>query len=130
MKRYTTRHGDTIYRLAVIFYFRWDLWPLLYYPNQDTLGADPFVLSPGIRMVVPKPLLTDVLHEAAAGDTSYALAERYYGTWWFYRLIDQAAGWPAVLKPGERYRVPALCSQMEYDAADELRRSLHVEFDK
>ncbi|TAL31592.1 MAG: hypothetical protein EPN93_17505 [Spirochaetes bacterium] len=129
MKYYTTRSDDTIYRLAVLFYYRWDLWPLLYYPNEGALGIDPFTIASGIRIMVPEPLLTDELHGAVEGDTTYTLAESYYGLWWFYRLIEEANAWPILLKAGEIYRIPALCSQMEYDAAAEMRKALHVELD-
>ncbi len=128
--KYTVKQGDTIYTLAVLFYYSWELWPFLYYTNVDLIGDDPMTLVPGTTLEVPEPLMVEKLHLAVEGDTSISLSKKYYGVAYYYRIIEEANDWPAELTVGNNYKIPALCSKIEYDAAADLRREIHVEFDK
>lgn len=130
MRYYTSRAGDSLLRLAVLFYFRHDLYDFLYRHNAATIGEDMFVLPTNTKLAIPQPLLAEISHTASEGETSMSLAEKYYGLSEFYTRIDAANDWPERLVPGTVYRVPALCSQLEYDAAAEIRRNLSVEFDR
>lgn len=128
--KYSVRKGDTIFTLAVLYFYNWDMWPLIYYYNIDIIGDDPFTLETGITLTIPEPKLIDTMHIAAEGDTSISLSNLYYGIPYYHRLIEEANNWPADLTAGYSYKIPALCSRMEYDAATDLRRKLNVEFDK
>jgi nucleoid-associated protein YgaU len=128
--KYTVRSGETILTLAVLFYYNWDKWPLLYFSNEEIIGDDPMILSPGITLEVPVPLMNDEVHIVISGDTSISLSNKYYGIPYYYRLIEEANDWPAELTVGNSYKIPLLCSRIEYDAAADLRRELHVEFDR
>jgi nucleoid-associated protein YgaU len=130
MKRYTTRKEDTIHRLSVLFFYRWDLWPLIYYTNKDVIGDDPLFITAGLTIKVPEPPVTDQEHVAVAGDTSMTLAQKYYGVRELFRTIDEANDCPPYLVSGKRYKIPALVDQIDIDAAKELRRETGVEFDK
>lgn len=128
--RYTVKSGDTIFKLAVLFYYNWDLWPFLYYHNEDTIGDDPMLLKTSITLDVPIPFLTDITHIAKDGDTPISLSKMYYGISYYHRLIEETNNWPDVIIPGNSYKIPALCSKIEIDASEELRRDTHVEFDR
>ncbi|HNX59622.1 MAG TPA: hypothetical protein PKK43_11025 [Spirochaetota bacterium] len=130
MKYYTTRNGDSIYRLAVIFYFRAELWTLMYFPNIDTIGNDPHQLSVGLKLLIPDPPVEIQKHIAVDGDSSLTLSKKYYGVMQFYRFIDEENDCPPSLIPGNTYIIPALVSQVELDAARDLRREISVEFDR
>lgn len=130
MKYYTTRSGDTLPRLAALFYFRHDLYDFLYLHNRDVIGADMFVLPTNTKLAIPEPLLADVPHSAIEGETSSSLSEKYYGIREYYHRIDGANDWPASIVAGTVYRVPALLSQLELDAAAQTRRNFSVEFDR
>jgi nucleoid-associated protein YgaU len=128
--KYTVRAGDTIFKLAVLFYYNWDKWPFLYYANEKVIGDDPMILTTGITLEVSVPLMNDEIHIAVNGDTSISLSIKYYGIPYYYRLIEEANNWPAELIIGNSYKIPLLCNRIEYDAAADLRRELHVEFDR
>lgn len=130
MRQYTSRDGDTLLRLAVVFYFRHDMFEYLYLHNRKAIGEDIFTLVPNTKLQIPEPLTSDVQHLAVSGDTSRSLAEKYYGLPEFYARIDAANDWPPALVPGNTYVVPALVSVSEYAAAKELREEIHVEFDR
>lgn len=128
--KYTVRKDDTIFTLSALFYFSWEMWPFLYYTNVSIIGDDPMALAAGTALEVPVPLMTEVTHVASSGETSISLSRKYYGIPYYYRLIEEANNWPEELIAGYSYKIPALCSRIEYDAAAELRRELHVEFDQ
>ncbi len=130
MRYYTTRAGDTLLRLAVLFYFRHDLFEYLYLHNRKAIGEDIFTLAPNTKLQIPVPLTADVPHLAVAGDTSRSLSEKYYGIPDLYARIDAANNWPPTIVAGTTYLVPALVSVSEYAAAAELREEIHVEFDR
>ena len=130
MRSYTTRAGDTILRLAVLFYFRHDLFEYLYLHNRKVIGGDIYTLAPNTKLQIPEPLTADVPYLAVAGDTSRSLSEKYYGVPELYARIDGANDWPPTIVPGVTYRIPALVSVSEYAAAAELREEIHVEFDR
>lgn len=130
MKYYTSRSGDTLLRVAVLFYFRHDLYEYLYQHNRPAIGEDIFMLGVNTKLAIPEPLTEEIPHAAAAGETSRDLSERYYGVQELYARIDEANDWPAKLVPGEIYRVPALLSPIEFAAAAEARKKLSVEFDR
>lgn len=130
MRTYTSRAGDTILRLAVLFYFRHEMFEYLYLHNRKVIGEDIFTLAANTKLEIPEPLTSDVQHLAVAGDTSRTLAEKYYGLPELYARIDAANAWPPQIVPGETYVVPALISLAEYGAAAEAREELHVEFDR
>lgn len=130
MRQYTTREGDTLLRLAVIFYFRHDMFEYLYLHNRKAIGEDIFTLVPNTKLQIPEPLTSEVQHFAVAGDTSQSLAERYYGLPEFYLKIDAANDWPPTIVAGSSYVIPALVTVSEYAAAKALREEIHVEFDR
>lgn len=130
MRTYTTRSGDTILRLAVLFYFRHDMFEYLYLHNRKAIGEDIFTLAPNTKLEIPEPLTADVQHLATSGETSRSLAEKYYGLPEFYARIDEANDWPPDIIAGEAYKIPALVSPAEYGAAAQAREELHVEFDR
>lgn len=130
MRQYTTRAGDTLLRLAVLFYFRHDLFEYLYLHNRKAIGEDIFTLTPNTKLQIPVPLTADVPHLAVAGETSRSLSEKYYGVPELYARIDGANNWPPIIVAGTTYVIPALVSVSEYAAATELREEIHVEFDR
>lgn len=89
-----------------------------------------FVLPTNTKLAIPEPLLADVPHSAIEGETSSSLSEKYYGIREYYHRIDGANDWPASIVAGTVYRVPALLSQLELDAAAQTRRNFSVEFDR
>ncbi|MCL2154037.1 MAG: LysM peptidoglycan-binding domain-containing protein [Leptospirales bacterium] len=128
--KYTVKSGDTIFKLAVLFYYNWDLWPLIYYYNEDIIGDDPLQLQHGITLDIPVPFVTDVTHIGIEGDTSIKLSKKYYGISHYHREIEEANNWPDEIIAGNSYKIPALCSKIEIDAVAELRRDTHVEFNR
>lgn len=130
MRYYTSRAGDSLPRLSVLFYFRHDLYYFLYLSNKAAIGEDIFVLPTNTKLAIPEPLMEEISHTALEGETSVSIAEKYYGFREFYNHIDQANDWPPTIVPGAVYRVPALLSRLKFDAAAEVRRKLNVEFDR
>ncbi|MBN2522871.1 MAG: hypothetical protein JXB24_06330 [Bacteroidales bacterium] len=127
VKRYTTKHGDTIIKIATWFYFNWELWPLIYYSNEEIL-PDPLVIPVPVKLVVPFPeaLTVEQNHIAIDGDTSLTLSKKYYGVKWYYKAIDKANDFPDKYVVGTEYTIPALCDQVEIAAADDVRAELGI----
>lgn len=130
MRYYTSRSGDTLLRIAVLFYFRHDLFEYLYLHNRKAIGDNMFVLAVNTKLAIPEPLAQELQHTAQAGETSKTLSSRYYGVSELYATIDAANNWPPALEAGQTYIVPPLVSQLELDAAKEAREQLSVQFDR
>lgn len=127
LKRYTTKYGDTLHKISLWFYYRWDLWPLIFYYNDSVL-SDPYDVPSPVQLEIPFPdaLTTQLYHVAAKGDSSISLSQKYYGVTWYYKHIDAANNFPPKLKEGEEYIIPALCEQIEIQAAEELRFDIGI----
>ena len=130
MGYYTLRIGDSIYRLAVWFYYDYNLWPLIYYTNEDIIGADPFSLPVGKKIFVPNALFEEINHKAGKNDTGLNLSRKFYGIEHYHLKIDAYNNYPIRYQEGLIYRIPPLISKIELDAAFELREKIHVEFDQ
>ncbi len=124
MKLYTVRSNDTIFRISVFFFYRHDLWPLIYFFNEKEIGKEPLILQTNSRLKIPDVITYERYHTAVAGDNSVRLAEKYYGVKYYYRIIDEANGYPPVLKEGIEYKIPPLCEELYIKAADDLRREI------
>ena len=122
---YTTRQDDTLLKIANMFYFRFDLWPLIYYYNSESIGDNPNSLPSGVQLLIPIPPVTDDRYVVDTEDSSYSLAEKFYGERELYYIIDKSNNFEP-LTAGDEIIIPALCSQLELDAASDIRRQLNV----
>ena len=130
MGHYTLREGDSIYRLAVWFYYDYLLWPLIYYTNQNIIGSSPFILPTGKKIFIPSPPFEEKNHTATKNDTAQAMSFKYYGIDYYHLKIDSYNKYPIHYQEGLIYKIPALISKIELEASGDLRRGIHVEFDR
>ena len=130
MGYYTLRANDSIYRLAVWFYYNYTLWPLIYYTNENIIGDNPFILTPGKKIFIPKARSGEATHKASQDDNGQSLSLRYYGIDYYHLRIDAYNNYPIRYEEGFIYKIPPLTPKIELDAAKELREKIHVEFDR
>lgn len=82
---YIVQPGDTLEGIARKFYLDIALpfsggdgkrWPEIYAANRQTIGDDPNLIQPGMRLTIPGPFM---LYTVQSGETLSSIAMKFYG---------------------------------------------------
>ncbi len=119
---YTTQATDTMYTIANKYYCAWYLWPIVYDPNKDILGSDPFALPAGKEISIISLNTDEIEHTLIQGDTWHTLAKMYYATERFWPFIAQRNEYIHIV-PGLIITIPALVSANKLLQVQELRNA-------
>lgn len=117
---YTTKEGDTIYKISIKYYYLWYLWRAVYDPNKDILGDNPYYIPYGKTINIVGLNTEPIIHTISEGDTYQSLAKMYYGSSKFFIDIAIENNYKHLL-PGDNCIIPALVSKEHLTKAEKLR---------
>lgn len=123
-KIYITRQGDSLYRIATWFYFRWDMYYLVWLANRQKIGENPHNLAVGLELTIHRVFTEEKTHVANASEKLTDIAKQYYGYREFWHMLAKENKITRELSNGQKLVVPPLVNQLEIDAAKEVRERL------
>ncbi|MDH7554081.1 MAG: hypothetical protein QHH74_10515 [Spirochaetota bacterium] len=122
---YTTKASDTIYKIAIRYYYVWYLWRIIYDPNKDILGENPYYIPPGKTIHIVGLNTEPIIHTVESGDTYQHLSKSYYGSSLFFIDIAIENNYKHLI-PGDSCIIPALVSKEHLTKAEKLRALLNT----
>ena len=120
IEEYITNWSDTIYKIAVKFYFKWHLWMIIYDYNKESLGDDPYNIPASGSVKIIGLNTESIKHIISEGDTYHNLSMSYFGTERHFFDIGRANGYKHLIA-GESITIPALITAKDLYNARRIR---------